>query len=196
MKPLLRAVLVVDALVTLAFGLAFAVTPWGAVYEALDLVAVSPAMVGQLFGVALLALGWLQLRAAFHGGLAVPVARAIGHAAWIAGVVVLVWLVAIRQPALEGLGKVVGPLIGVALLLLGLFTVRLAGVVRKRERALAAGAASAKRAEVRAAQAREREPIPFEPANPAAPDVSPAGRGAPPAEPRVPPAGVGPSSRD
>jgi hypothetical protein len=191
MKPLLRAVLAVDALVTLALGLVFVMTPWRFVYETLDLVAVSPAMVGQLFGIALLALGWLQLRAAFHGGLAVPVARAVGHAAWIAGVVVLVWLVAIRQPALEGIGKVVGPLVGVALLLLGLFTVRLAGVVRKRERALAAGAASAKRAEARAAQAREREPIPFQPADPAAPGLSPAGRGASAAEPRVPPAGHG-----
>src|SRR5260221_226999 len=67
MKPLLRAVLIVDTLVTAAFALLLVATPWASLYGALQLVQVSPAMVGQLFGVVLLAFAWLQLRAAISG---------------------------------------------------------------------------------------------------------------------------------
>lgn len=37
MKPLLRAVLVVDALLLLAFGVLFLLTPWRALFDALRL---------------------------------------------------------------------------------------------------------------------------------------------------------------
>jgi hypothetical protein len=153
MKPLLRAILIVDTLVTAAFGLLLVATPWASLYGALQLVQVSPAMVGQLFGVALLALAWLQLRAAINGALTAPVAAASGHALWISGVVMLIWLVAVRSPSLAGLGVWIGPLVGVALLLHGLINVRLASAVRRRERAAAQGSAAEVRAEKRAVQA-------------------------------------------
>ena len=54
MKPLLRAVLVIDALLLLAFGLLFLLTPWTSLYNALQLTQVQPALVGQGFGFALL----------------------------------------------------------------------------------------------------------------------------------------------
>jgi hypothetical protein len=151
MKPLLRAVLIVDTLVTAALALLLVATPWSSLYNALQLIQVSPAMVGQLFGVTLFALAWLQLRAAINGALTVPVAAASGHAMWIGGIVMLVWLIAVRSPSLAGLGVWIGPLAGVALLLYGLINVRLASAVRRRERAAAQGAAAASRAEKRAA---------------------------------------------
>ncbi|MCG1018419.1 MULTISPECIES: hypothetical protein [Burkholderiaceae] len=151
MKALLRAVLIVDALVTAAFGLLMFATPWRLLYDTLQLVQVSPAMVGQLFGIVLLALAGLQLRAAIHGALTAPVAGASGHALWVCGVLMLVWLVAVRSPSLAGLGLWIGPLVGVALLLYGLINVRLAASVRRRDRAAAQGAASAERARKRAA---------------------------------------------
>ncbi|MCG1042343.1 hypothetical protein KQH60_07140 [Mycetohabitans sp. B8] len=151
MKALLRAVLIVDVLVTAAFGLLMIATPWRSLYDMLQLVQVSPAMVGQLFGIVLLALAGLQLRAAIHGALTAPVAGASGHALWACGVLMLVWLVAVRSPSLAGLGLWIGPLVGVALLLYGLINVRLAAAVRRRDRAAAQGAASAERARQRAA---------------------------------------------
>lgn len=151
MKALLRAVLIVDALVTAAFGLLMIATPWRMLYDTLQLVQVSPAMVGQLFGIVLLALAGLQLRAAIHGALTALVASASGHALWACGVLMLVWLVAVRSPSLAGLGLWIGPLVGVALLLYGLINVRLAAAVRRRDRAAAQGAASAERARERAA---------------------------------------------
>lgn len=45
MKPLLRVVLVIDALPLLAGGLLFVMTPWKGLYDALQLVPVDPAMV-------------------------------------------------------------------------------------------------------------------------------------------------------
>ena len=43
MKPLLRAVLIIDALFLLAFGVLFLLTPWTALYSALQLVQTQPA---------------------------------------------------------------------------------------------------------------------------------------------------------
>lgn len=184
MKPLLRAVLIVDTLVAAAFGLLLVATPWASLYSALQLDQVSPAMVGQLFGVVLLAFAWLQLRAAISGALTVPVAGASGHALWIAGVVMLIWLIAVRSPSLAGLGVWIGPLVGVALLLCGLLNVRLASAVRRRERAAAAGAAAASRAERRAAGESDKGRSPLASQTAAAPTRSAApAPGAAPVQP-------------
>ncbi len=67
MKPLLRVVLIIDALLLLAFGVLFVLTPWKGLYDALQLVQVEPAMVGQAFGIALLGLAWLSFHAAVNG---------------------------------------------------------------------------------------------------------------------------------
>ena len=99
MKPLLRAVLVVDALLLLAFGVLFLLTPWRALFDALRLASVEPAMVGQAFGIALLGLAWLAAHAAVNGDLTAPVARAVGHVYWLTGIVTLVWASRSRRPA-------------------------------------------------------------------------------------------------
>ncbi len=50
MKPLLRVVLVINALIFLAFGVLFLLTPWTALWASMHLVTVQPPFVGQLFG--------------------------------------------------------------------------------------------------------------------------------------------------
>jgi hypothetical protein len=145
MKPLLRAVLVVDALLLLGFGLLFVLTPWTSLYSALQLVPTDPSMVGQAFGVMLLGMAWLALRASMHGAMTTPVARTVGHVNWVIGVLMLVWLLALRKPALTGFGQLVSVLAGVVLLVIGFGGVRLAGAVRRRERLLAAEAQAAER---------------------------------------------------
>ncbi|AOK29436.1 MULTISPECIES: hypothetical protein [Burkholderia] len=143
MKPLLRAVLVIDALLFAAFGLLFVLTPWKALYDALQLVTVDPAMLGQAFGIALLGLAWLSAHAAFNGDLTAGVARAVGHVGWLTGVVMLVWLLALRSPQLSAFGQLVSVMAGVVLLALGLGGVRLAAAVRRREKTQAADARAA-----------------------------------------------------
>jgi hypothetical protein len=155
MKPLLRAVLVINALIFLAFGVLFLLTPWAALYSALQLVQMQPAFAGQLFGIALIGLSWLAFHAAVDGALTATAAKVSGHVEWLSGVVLLVWLLGLRTPQLESFGQIVSALAGVVLLILGLGSVRLAGAVRRRERAVLAGAASAGRAEKRAAQKRD-----------------------------------------
>ena len=71
---------------------------------------------------------------------------------WLSGVVMLVWLLGLHTPELTGFGQVIAALIGVAMLVLGLGSVRLSGAVRRRERGALAGAAAAERAEKRAAK--------------------------------------------
>lgn len=159
MKPLLRAVLVINALIFLAFGVLFLLTPWAALYSALQLVQVQPAFAGQLFGIALIGLSWLAFHAAVDGALTATAAKVSGHVEWLSGVVLLVWLLGLRTPQLEGFGQIVSALAGVVLLILGLGSVRLAGAVRRRERAVLAGAASAGRAEKRAAQKRDESRV-------------------------------------
>jgi hypothetical protein len=58
MKPLLRVVLVVNALIFVAFGLLFLLTPWASLYGALQLdpIRVQPVFAGQLLGIALIGL--------------------------------------------------------------------------------------------------------------------------------------------
>ncbi|WP_321946966.1 hypothetical protein [Paraburkholderia sp. J10-1] len=161
MKPLLRVLLIVDALTLLGFGVLFVLTPSTLVYNALQLVQTQPALVGQAFGVVLLGFAWLALRAAFHGEMTVPVGRTVGHVNWIAGVLMLVWLIGLRAPQLTGLGQLVAGAVGVWLILLGLGGVRLAGAVRKRQKGQASGNAVQQRKAAKAQPERRDEPVTY-----------------------------------
>lgn len=147
MKPLLRAVLILDALLLLAFGLLFLLTPWTSLYNALLLVQTQPALVGQGFGVALIGLAWLALHASIDGALTSAVAKVVGHVNWLTGVLMLVWLLGLHTPALTGFGQIVAVLTGVVLLVIGLGGVRLSGAVRRREKVRLVEAVAAERAE-------------------------------------------------
>jgi hypothetical protein len=165
MKALLRVVLILNALIFLAFGLLFLLTPWVGLYGALQLdsIRVQPSFAGQLFGVTLIGLSWLALHAAIDGALTARAARVSGHVEWVSGVVVLVWLLGLRTPSVDSVGQVGAAIVGIVLMVLGLGSVRLSSAVRKRERAKAAGAVSAERAEKRAAQNREHATTTVEP---------------------------------
>ncbi|CAM2177097.1 Transmembrane protein [Burkholderia cepacia] len=142
MKPLLRAVLIIDAVLLLAFGVLFVLTPWQSLFSALQLANVQPAMLGQAFGIALLGLAWLAFHAAFNGDLTAPVARAVGHVYWLTGALTIVWSIGTGSgPALAAAGRVLSAVAGVALIVLGLGGVRLASAVRRREKAQASSAA-------------------------------------------------------
>ncbi|HIH2934625.1 TPA: hypothetical protein ACYLKZ_006357, partial [Burkholderia cenocepacia] len=133
MKPLLRAVLIVDAVLLLAFGVLFVLTSWQALFNALQLANIQPAMLGQAFGIALLGLAWLAFHAAFNGDLTAPVARSVGHVYWLTGVLTVVWSIGTGSgPALAAAGRVLSAVAGVALIVLGLGGVRLASAVRRR----------------------------------------------------------------
>jgi hypothetical protein len=157
MKPLLRAVLVINALIFLAFGVLFLLTPWTALWASMHLVTVQPPFIGQLFGVALIGIAWLAVHAAIDGALTATAAKVSGHVEWLSGLVMMVWLLGLRTPELTGFGQVIAALTGVGMLVLGLGSVRLSGAVRRRERAALAGAAAAERAEKRAAKTRAEE---------------------------------------
>jgi hypothetical protein len=164
MKPLLRVVLILDALLLLAFGLLFVLTPWTSLYDALQLVRTEPVLVGQAFGVALIGLAWLALHASFDGALTSTVAKVVGHVHWLIGVLMLVWLVGLHTPALPGFGQLVSVLAGVALVVIGLGGVRLSGAVRRREKGTAVKSSSGKadgrpetRAEKRAAKEAQKQ---------------------------------------
>jgi hypothetical protein len=181
MKPLLRVVLVIDALLLLAFGLLFLLTPWTSLYNALQLVQVEPALVGQGFGIALLGLAWLALHASIDGAMTRAVARTVGHVNWLTGVLMLVWLIALRSPSLSAFGQLVGAVVAVVLVLIGLGGVRLAAAVRRREKAPAAGPGATAReqkqldkAEKQAAKVREAEVYQTEPVMKASPPLNPA----------------------
>ncbi|MDS0847463.1 hypothetical protein [Burkholderia cenocepacia] len=146
MKPLLRAVLIVDAVLLLAFGVLFVLTPWQALFDALQLANIQPAMLGQAFGIALLGLAWLAFHAAFNGDLTAPVARVVGHVNWLTGVLTVVWSIGTGSgPALAAAGRVLSAVAGVALIVLGLGGVRLASAVRRREKAQALESRDARR---------------------------------------------------
>ncbi|HEF5874305.1 TPA: hypothetical protein SAY52_004976 [Burkholderia cenocepacia] len=173
MKPLLRAVLIVDAVLLLTFGVLFVLTPWQALFDALQLANVQPAMLGQAFGIALLGLAWLAFHAAFNGDLTAPVARAVGHVNWLTGVLTVVWSIGTGSgPALAAAGRVLSAVAGVALIVLGLGGVRLASAVRRREKAQALEGRDARRpvepAPVAAPQPRV-EPVVSRPVAPSAP---------------------------
>ncbi|WP_175723113.1 hypothetical protein [Burkholderia ambifaria] len=173
MKPLLRAVLIVDAMLLLGFGVLFVLTPWQALFNALQLANIQPAMLGQAFGIALLGLAWLAFHAAVNGELTTPVARVVGHVNWLIGVLTVVWSFGTGNgPALAAAGRVLSALAGVALIVLGLGGVRLASAVRRREKAQVLEARDAKRpAEPAPASASPQrvEPVVSRPVAPAAP---------------------------
>jgi len=173
MKPLLRVVLIVDALMLLGFGVLFLLTPWASLYNALQLVQPQPALFGQVLGVVLMGFGWLAVRAAFDGAMTATVGRVAGHVDWIAGVLVLVWLIAMHTPKLTGFGQLVAGGVGVWLILIGFGVVRLAGAVRRRDKALAAEAAASGR-EARSAAKREARQEPVTYAAPVFPAATPA----------------------
>jgi hypothetical protein len=183
MKPLLRAVLLVDALLLAGFGALLLLSPWKSLYDALQLATVEPAMVGQAFGVALLGLAWLSLHAAVNGDLTAGVARAVGHVNWLTGVVMLVWLIGLRTPSLSAFGQIVSVGAAAVLLVVGLGGVRLAGAVRRRERA--------------AGPAAKGADAPRPAAEPEAPRLITApGRTEPTAVPVAAAAGFGPASTE
>src|ERR1700754_911989 len=107
MKPLLRAVLIIDALLLLAFGLLFLATPWKSLYDALHLVQTDPVLVGQGFGLALVGLAWLALHASLDGAMTATVAKVVGHVNWLTAVLMLVWLIGLHSPPLTGFGQLV-----------------------------------------------------------------------------------------
>lgn len=159
MKPILRALLVVDGVITLVLGLALVASPWANTIVALQAVAPQPPALGQLFGITLLGFAWLQLHAAYDGQMTIAVARVSGHVGWISGIVLLVWLIALHSATVDTNRAIVfsGPAVAIVLLVLGLGLVRLASVVRRRARQLAVGAASSDKAEREAREVRERE---------------------------------------
>ena len=158
MKPLLRVVLIVDALMLLGFGALFVLTPWDLLYDSLQLVQTQPALVGIVFGVVLLGLAWLAIHAAFDGALTVAVGRVAGHLGWICGVVMLVWLIGLHRPMLTRFGELVCAGVGAWLIVIGLGGVRLAAAVRQREKVQAAADAAAQR-EARAAAKQDAKAV-------------------------------------
>lgn len=133
MKPLLRAVLIVDAGLYLSAGAALLLSPLAGVQRTLQLTPIEPAMAGQMLGLALLALAWLSLRGAFDGAMTVGVAKIVGHVTWLAGALVLAWTIGPHTLWLPPLGIVPNLLIGGLLVIVGLGGARFAGAVRRRE---------------------------------------------------------------
>ncbi|MGU7773121.1 hypothetical protein ACV229_23445 [Burkholderia sp. MR1-5-21] len=195
MKPLLRAVLVVDAVLLLAFGVLFVLTPWRALFNALQLANVEPAMLGQAFGIALLGLGWLALHAAVNGDLTAPVARVVGHVNWLTGVLTIVWALGSHGPALAAAGQALSAAAGAVLIVLGFGGARIAAAVRRREKAQALDARAAKRpAEPAAAPSRRVEPVVGGTAAPVASVAPSAAPGAAPSAPERASAAAGKAS--
>jgi hypothetical protein len=161
MKPLLRAILIIDALLLLAFGLLLLLTPWTSLYNALQLVQTEPALVGQGLGIALIGLAWLAFHASIDGALTTTVAKVVGHVNWLMGLLMLVWLIGLHRPELTGFGQLVAGAAGVVLVVVGLGGVRLSRTVRRRERLRITEAAAAERAERQAAKdaARGRDTV-------------------------------------
>ena len=144
MKPLLRAVLVVDAGLYLSSGAVLLLTPLAGLQRALQIATIEPAMVGQMLGLALLGFAWLSLRGAIDGAMTIGVAKIVGHVTWLAGALVIAWAIGPHTLWLPALGIVPNLLIGGLLIVVGLGGARFAAAVRKREIAKAAQRADAK----------------------------------------------------
>ncbi|TKC78805.1 hypothetical protein FAZ69_31610 [Trinickia terrae] len=181
MKPLLRAVLVVYTLLYLIVGLVYLATPWTALHRALQLAIIEPAIAGQLLGLVLFGFASLSFQGVINGAMTVGIARTVGHVTWLAGVLILVWLIALSMSLSPGYGALFNALGGAALLIIGLGGVRLSRVVRRNEKAADSAYASQLAAPSRAEAAREAE----EPA--LRTESEPAARAAePPAQPAEP----------
>jgi hypothetical protein len=183
MKPLLRAVLIVDAGLYLSSGAALLLSPLAGVQRTLQLTPIEPAMVGQMLGLALLALAWLSLRGAVDGAMTVGVAKTVGHVTWLAGALVLAWTIGPHTLWLPPLGIVPNLLIGGLLVIVGLGGARFAGAVRRREidkAAQAAGEGAKGKGKGRGGVA---SPVP---SGPSAPSAASASSPAVPAEPAEP----------
>ena len=175
MKPLLRAVLIVDAGLYLSSGAALLLSPLAGVQRALQLAPIEPAMAGQMLGLMLLGLAWLSLRGAVDGAMTVGVAKIVGHVTWLAGALVLAWTVGPHTLWLPPLGIVPNLLIGGLLVIVGLGGARFAGAVRRREidkAAQASGAGSKDKGKARGAAA----PTAPSPATPVEPVLRPSER--------------------
>jgi hypothetical protein len=171
MKPLLRAVLIVDAGLYLSSGAALLLSPLAAVQRNLLLTPIEPAMVGQMLGLVLLGLAWLSLRGAVDGAMTIGVAKIVGHVTWLAGALVLAWTIGAHALWLPALGIVPNVLIGGLLVVIGLGGARFAQAVRRREIARAAQAAGG--AEVKKGRGAVQAPGPVAPTVPAEPALRP-----------------------
>ena len=164
MKPLLRAVLMVDAGLYLSSGAVLLLTPLAGLQRALQITTIEPAMVGQMLGLALLGLAWLSLRGAIDGAMTIGVAKIVGHVTWLAGALVIAWTIGPHTLWLPALGIVPNLLIGGLLIVVGLGGARFAAAVRKREIARAAQSADAKaRGASASAAPRPSASMPVEP---------------------------------
>ncbi|CAB3655543.1 hypothetical protein [Trinickia soli] len=160
MKPLLRAVLVVDAGLYLSSGAVLLLTPLAGLQRALQMTPIEPAMVGQMLGLMLLGIAWLSLRGAVDGAMTIGVARIVGHLTWLAGALVLAWTIGPHTLWLPALGIVPNLLIGGLLVVVGLGGARFAQAVRRREVARAAqGAVGKPRGAPAAAVAASSAPV-------------------------------------
>jgi hypothetical protein len=164
MKPLLRAVLVVDTLLYLAAGVLYLLTPLTSLHRALQLAIIEPALAGQLFGLALVGLAWLSLQGVINGAMTAGVAKVVGHVTWLAGVLILIWLIALHASLTPGYGVLLNALGGGVLLIVGLGGVRLSRAVQRGDKAAKArdGGFTAAPTASAAGPARAAEPVPGE----------------------------------
>ncbi len=170
MKPLLRAVLIVDAGLYLSSGAVLLLTPLAGLQRAMQLTSIEPAMVGQMLGLALLGLAWMSLRGAVDGAMTIGVAKIVGHVTWLAGALVIAWALGPHALWLPALGIVPNLLVGGFLIVIGLGGARFAHAVRRREIARAAqakekGGGAKGRGSV-PAPAASAEPVPPAPVEP------------------------------
>ena len=205
MKPLLRAVLIVDAGLYLSSGAVLLLTPLAGLQRAMQLTSIEPAMVGQMLGLALLGLAWISLRGAVDGAMTVGVAKIVGHVTWLAGALMVAWALGPHTLWLPALGIVPNLLVGGFLIVIGLGGARFAQAVRRREIARAAQAqgkaGDAKgRGSAAAVVTEPVVPAPVEPVFRTQEPSSAAGGGVPPDSVRSerpvdapPTAGVGPA---
>lgn len=119
------------------------------------------------------------------------VGRTVGHVNWIAGVLMLVWLIGLHTPRLTGFGQLVAGAVGAWLVIIGLGGARLAGAVKRRDKAQAAEAAAQERQARAVARTKREEPVVY--AKPVFAGA-PVSAGAADVEPVVPPPSVTPAS--
>lgn len=170
MKAMLRTVLFLDAVLNLALGVLFLLSPWQQLYASLQVPRADPALFGQMLGVVLAGLAWLQWHATLNGQLTVTVAKVSGHVNWICGAFILAWVLALGLPV-KGAGIVFLPALAAVLIVFALLEVKLSHSVRYRERVQETTSQSS------TASARPAPPAPTEPRwtppSSAAPPVAP-----------------------